>query len=472
MSGAAGGIGALTVAELGKHLRAKAISPVDLTEAYLQRIEATEEELNAFITLTAEDALAAAKQAEQEIAKGDHKGPLHGIPFATKDLFWTAGVRTTSGSEADLEFVPQEDATVVKRLRDAGAFSIGKTNMSEWAFEITGRNEFFGWACNPWDKERMPGGSSSGSAVVVAAGGAPLSLGTDTGGSIRLPAALCGLSGLKPTYGLVSRHGVTPLSWSLDHAGPLAHTIEDVALVMNVLAGYDPNDPYSANVQLASFTSSLNNSIQGLRIGIPREYILDIIHPEVEASFKHALVTLEGLGAHVEEVSIPELEWAPLVGATITPVEAARYHDKRIRLHGDNYDQAIRRRIEGGFFVPEETYMQAQRVRTLIGRKLAETLREVDVLATPASITPAPRIDSATVAIGKATLPVRAALTRLTQIFNINGLPAASAPCGFSNGGLPMGLQIVGPAFEDATVLRVLHAYQQATDWHQRRPAA
>ncbi|MEX2430796.1 MAG: amidase, partial [Dehalococcoidia bacterium] len=323
MSSQGGGISALTVAELAKHIAAKTVSPVDVTEAYLQRIEATEEDLNAFITLTADQALAKAKQAEIEIGKGGYRGPLHGIPFATKDLFWTKGVRTTSGSESALEFVPEEDATAVRRLQDAGAISIGKTNMAEWAFDATGRNEFFGWAYNPWDKERMPGGSSSGSAVAVAAGGAPLAIGTDTAGSIRIPAALCGLSGLKPTYGLVSRHGVTPLSLSLDHVGPLAHTVEDVALAMDALAGRDASDPYSKESQSAIFTESLTAGIQGLRIGLPYGLAPHMADPDVRDAFVKALAILEELGARVEEVALPELELAPPAASVITRVEAA-----------------------------------------------------------------------------------------------------------------------------------------------------
>jgi aspartyl-tRNA(Asn)/glutamyl-tRNA(Gln) amidotransferase subunit A len=462
----------LTIAQLAPRLRAKELSPVEVAQAAIQRAEETEPKLNSFITMTGDQAMAAARVAESEIAAGNYKGPLHGIPFVTKDLFWTKGVRTTSGSQADLDFVPDDDATVVRLLQEAGAYSIGKSNMSEWAFSITGYNTHFGFAHNPWGLDRVPAGSSSGSGTSVAAGVAPLSLGTDTGGSIRAPAAIVGLTGLKPTYGLVSRYGVTPLSWSLDHAGPLAHTAEDVALTMNVLAGHDPRDPYSADRAAVDHTAGLEAGIRGLRIGVPREYVWDVIDPEVETAVRAAIDKLGELGAVVTEVSIPELEWAPAVGATLTPVESASYHDSRIRRDGHLYDQGTRRRIETGFFIPAPTYMQAQRVRAMIGRKLASVFREVDLLATATMIVPAPpqALANDTLDIGGTTMPTNAAMIRLTQIFNVNGLPAISVPCGFSSDGLPLALQLVARPFEDALVLRTAHAYQQATDWHERRP--
>jgi aspartyl-tRNA(Asn)/glutamyl-tRNA(Gln) amidotransferase subunit A len=457
----------LTIAELAPRLRDRELSPVEVAEASVRRMEATEPNLNAFITRTGDQALAAARAAEAEILAGNYRGPLHGIPFVTKDLFWTKGVRTTSGSQADLGFVPQDDAGVVQRLQDAGAYSVGKSNMSEWAFSIVGENEFFGWPHNPWALGRVPGGSSSGSAASVAAGVAPLSLGSDTGGSIRAPAALCGLTGLKPTYGLVSRYGATPLSWSNDHAGPLARTARDVALAMNALAGHDPRDPYSVNRPAVDHAAGLESGIAGLRVGVPREFVWDVIDPEVEALVRAAIARLAGLGAIITDVSLPELGMIP---AGITPVEAAAYHDGRIRRDGHLYNQRIRKAIEAGLFVPAATYVQAQRVRALIGRKLATVFRSVDVIATATVPVGAPAIDVDALTVSGQTLATRRVLTRLTSPFNLNGHPALSAPCGFTTDGLPVGLQLVGRPLEDATVLRAAHAYQDVTDWHMQRP--
>ena len=464
----------LTITDLAAKLSSKQLSPVELAEASLQRAEATEPALNAFITMTGDQAMAAAKQAESDIAAGNYKGPLHGIPFVTKDLFWTEGVPTTSGSQADQDFVPDEDSTVVRLLQEAGAFSIGKTNMSEWAFSITGFNTHFGWPNNPWKLDRMPAGSSSGTGASVAAGVAPMGLGTDTGGSIRSPASVCGLTGLKPTYGLVSRHGVTPLSWSLDHAGPLTHTAEDVALTMNILAGHDPKDPFSAQRPAVDFTQGLNEGVKGLRIGVPKEYAWDVLDPEVEASVREAIAELQRLGANVVEVSLPELEWASHMGGIITVTEAASYHGEKVRREGDLYDQRTRQRIESGMFIPAETYHQAQRVRAMVGLGLRRVFHEVDLIATATMpMTALPQeIALTSVDVNGKSYPTSAAMTRLTQVFNVNGHPAISAPCGFSSETLPIGLQLVGRPFEDALVVRAAHAYQQATDWHTRRPHA
>lgn len=461
-----------TIAELAGLISSKQVSPVDVAEASLRAVETTEPKLRSFITVTGDQAMAGAKQAEAEIAAGNYKGPLHGIPFATKDLFWTKGVQTTSGSEADVGFLPDEDSTVVARLQDAGAYSIGKTNMSEWAFSITGINSYFGWSNNPWGLDRMPAGSSSGTGTAVAGCVVPMGLGTDTGGSIRAPSANCGLTGLKPTYGLVSRFGVTPLSWSLDHAGPLCHSAEDVALTMNVLAGYDPRDPFSANRAPVDHMRGIGDGVKGLRIGVPTDFVWDVLDPEVEVAVREAIAELGRLGATIVEVPVPALEWASRMGGTLTGTEAASYHGERVRREGHLYDQRTRMRIEAGMFVSAETYHQTQRLRAKAGQSLAETFRGVDLLATPTM--PMPALPQS-VGVGETELagrswPSSTLMTRLTQIFNVNGHPALSAPCGFSSDGLPLALQLVGRPFEDAVVLRAAHAYQGVTAWHGRRP--
>ena len=463
----------LTIAALAERLRTKQLSPVELAEASIARAKATEPTLNSFITLTADQAMAAARRAEAEITAGDYRGPMHGIPFVTKDLFWTKDVLTTSGSRADASFVPDEDSTVVRLLQDAGAFSIGKTNMSEWAFSITGYNTHFGWPNNPWALDRMPAGSSSGTGTSVTAGVAPMGLGTDTGGSIRAPASFCGLTGLKPTYGLVSRHGVTPLSWSLDHAGPLTHSAEDVALTMNVLAAHDPKDPYSARRAPIDFMQHLNDGVAGLRIGVAREYVWDVLDAEVEASVREAIEELGRLGATIVEVSLPELEWASQMGGVLTVTESAAFHGERVLREGHLYDQRTRRRIESGLFISAATYHQAQRVRTMVAMGLARVFGEVDLLATPTMPTTAlaQEVALTTTELNGRSYPTSNLMTRLTQVFNVNGHPALSAPCGFDHAGLPIGLQLVGRPFEDALVVQAAHAYQGTTDWHERRPS-
>jgi aspartyl-tRNA(Asn)/glutamyl-tRNA(Gln) amidotransferase subunit A len=461
----------LTVAQLGRRIQRKAVSPVEVAEAFIERIEALEPKLNAFITRTFDEAMEAAQVAEKEIQQGGYKGPFHGVPIGFKDLFWTKDVKTTSGSQIDKDFVPEEDSEVVARFKAAGAYTIGKLNMVEYAFGPTGANAHYGSPRNPWDTERMPGGSSSGSGVAVAAGEAPLAMGTDTGGSVRIPASLCGLTGLKPTFGLVSRFGVTPLSWTLDHPGPLAHSAQDVALAMNILAGHDPRDPGSANRPAVDYTKDFDKGLRDLRIGVPRDYVWDLMDPEVEQSFKAAMAQLESLGARIEEVPFPELAYAEAVSSTIITTEANAYHARNIRTQGDLFDPAVRRRVEGGFFISSGQYMQALRVSAMVGKKMREIMGHVDLIATPTTAAPAPTIGETLTTVNGHPAPTRETLLRLTRIFNLNGPPAISLPSGFSSGGLPIGLQLVGKPFDDALVLRVAHAYQQATDWHVRRPS-
>ena len=463
-------ISQLTVAQLGRQIQRKAISPVEVAQACLRRLEALQPRLHAVITLLAEQALESAQAAEAELLEGRYRGPFHGVPVGLKDLFWTKGVRTTSGSAVEGDFVPSEDSAVAERFAEAGAYCIAKLNMPEFAFDPVGRNPHYGTVCNPWDLERTPGGSSSGSAALLAARAVPLAMGTDTGGSLRIPAALSGVTGLKPTYGLISRYGVTPLSWTLDHVGPLARTVQDVALAMNVLAGHDPRDPGSARSSPQDYTRDLDRGVRGLRIGVPREYVWELMDPEVEAAFKAAMAQLESLGAKVDEISIPELDYTGALSSAISPTEAAAYHGGRLLAEGHRYDQSIRRRMETGLFAPATTYLQAQRARVVYSRKLREALGRVDLLATPVTPIPAPPNGQDHVTIGGREVPLREVLLRLTRIFNISGMPAISVPCGFSDGGLPMGLQLAGKPFDDVAVLRGAHAYQQATDWHLRRP--
>jgi aspartyl-tRNA(Asn)/glutamyl-tRNA(Gln) amidotransferase subunit A len=460
----------LSVAELSKRIASKQLSPVELTEAFIERIEATESKLNAWITPTHDTALAAAKQAEADIAAGKYKGPLHGIPIGLKDLFWTKGVRTTSGSAITKDFVPNEDATVVTMLQDAGAFSLGKTNMVEYAFGGSEHNDLYGEPHNPWKLDHVTGGSSSGSAAAVTAGQVAIALGSDTAGSVRAPAALCGLSGHKPTYGLVSRYGVTPLSWSQDHVGPLAHSAEDVAIAMNAMAGYDPRDPGSANRPPVDYVAALRNDLKGLRIGVLQDdYFWSVTVPEVKQSFDQAVAEMASLGATAEEVSIGNLEQLSALQMNITGAEANTYHHELIQRAPELYHPVVRRRIEAGFFMPAAAYVQAQRVRAIFEERYNNLFETFDLLVAPTTPMPAPGKSSQEVRLPNGEMPSRE-IVRLTRVFNPNGLPAISVPTGFSADGLPIAMQLAGKRFSDALVIGAAHAYQQTTDWHTRRP--
>ncbi len=460
----------LTVAELGDRIRSKQASPVEVAQAFVARADALEPKLGVFVTRSTEQALVAAKQAEAEIAAGDYKGPMHGIPVGVKDIYWTKGVRTTSGSKVYANFVPNRDSTAVARLREAGAYSIGKTGTVEFAFDPTGRNAHYGMPKNPWRLDCMPGGSSSGSGAGTAAGLFPISLGTDTGGSIRIPSALCGLTGIKPTFGLTSRFGVTPLSWSFDTVGPMARSAEDAAIALNVLAGYDPEDPGSIYSEKVDYTKGLDGGIRGLRIGVPKEYVWDVIDPEMEAAFWKAMADLEELGAIVEEISLPELDWVPAIAAAMTTVEAATVYGDLARNRGEDLDSSVLRRVQSGFFVSAETYMQAARARVLFSRRMNAAFGSIDLMATPTVAMPAPPHNAERVLVGGVDTAVREALLRDTRVFNVSRLPAVAMPTGFSSNGLPLSMQIAAPAFKDALALRAAHAYQQVTAWHRARP--
>jgi aspartyl-tRNA(Asn)/glutamyl-tRNA(Gln) amidotransferase subunit A len=463
-------LSSMTVAELATLIKAKDVSPVDVAEAFIARTASTEPQLNAWITLLPEATRAAAKQAEADIVAGGYKGPLHGIPIGLKDLFWTKGVRTTSGSAITKNFVPSEDATVVAKLQDAGAYAFGKTNMVEYAYGGSEHNDLYGAPKNPWDLAHVTGGSSSGSGAAVAAGQVPIALGSDTAGSVRAPAALCGLSGHKPTYGLISRFGVSPLSWSMDHVGPLAHTVEDVAIAMNAMVGFDARDPGSANRTPEDYLAALQAELRGLRIGVLEDdFIWDVTVPEVKAAFDQAVTQLTTLGAAAEGVSIGNLDRISAAQFTITTAEANTYHHEMIQRAPELYHPVVRRRIEAGFFMPAAAYVQAQRVRATFDERYASLFETFDLLVTPTTPSPAPAANGLNVRLPNGEMPSRE-LVRLTRVFNPNGLPAITVPCGFSGDGLPMGLQFIGPRFSDAQVIGAAHAYQQSTDWHKRRP--
>lgn len=461
----------LSIAELAPLLRDRKASPVEVTHAALDRIAKVDPRLNAFITVTAEVALAAAQRAEDEIAAGRWRGPLHGVPIGLKDLFDTAGVVTTHGSRIFEGSVPAADAVVTARLKEAGAVLVGKNNMHEFAFGSTTDNPHHGTCRNAWNPDHIPGGSSGGSGAAVAARLCFMSMGSDTGGSIRSPACLNGIVGHKPTYGLVSRRGVFPLSWSLDHAGPLARTVRDAALTLQVIAGHDPRDPASASVPVPDYTAGLDGGVRGLRVGVPREYFFERATEEVEGHVRAAIRTLEGLGATVVEVSLPHVDLAATAGMAIISVEAADVHRRWLRTRPDDYGADVRPRLQAGALFSGVEYARAQRIRALVQGEFREAMTRADVLAMPNNAIPAPRIDQSTISVRGKDVWVMALMPSLTIPHNLTGAPALTVPCGFAASGLPVGLQLVGRPFEDATVLRVGHAYEQATDWHRRRPA-
>jgi len=451
-----------TISGLAQRLRFREISPVEVTRECLSRIEKLNPGLNAFITVMAESAMAEAGTAEAEILRGQWRGPLHGIPIALKDLIDTAGVRTTSASELHEKRVPIADAEVVRRLREAGAVIIGKNNLHEFAYGGSSLVSHFGEVHNPWDLARIAGGSSGGSAAAVAAGLACAAIGTDTAGSIREPAALCGCVGLKPTYGRVSSRGVIPLSPSLDHVGPLGASVADAAIVLQAIAGYDPSDVTSADVPVQDYVSVLHEGVKKLRVGVPRAYFFDDLDPEVSAAMKHALGGIETLVAQVREV---QLDVA--TDRTLQAAESYAYHAESVVKNPELYQAETVRRIRTGEKVSAAEYMQRRRELEQIRRGIGRAFAEVDVLVTPTTPIPAPAIADLR-ANPEALRPAELKLLRNTRPFNVWGLPAMSLPCGFTQNGLPIGLQIAGPHWREDLVLRLAHAYEQATAWHKR----
>jgi aspartyl-tRNA(Asn)/glutamyl-tRNA(Gln) amidotransferase subunit A len=453
-----------SIAELAPRLAARELSPVEVTEASLARIEQLEPQLNAFITVTAESARAEARAAEAEIMAGNHLGFLHGIPVGIKDLYATRGVATTYGSPLFADWVPDFDAAAVERLKAAGAVLIGKTNLHELAYGSTSANAHYGPVRNPWRHDHHPGGSSGGSAAAVAAGMAHAAMGSDTGASIRQPAACCNLVGIKPTFGRVSKYGALPLAWSQDHAGPLTRTVRDAALVLQAIAGHDPRDPTSVARAVPDFAADLEHGIRGCRVGVARAFFFERCDPEVAAAVEAALAVLESQGAIVEEIALPDMAAAFTIGTITIVVEGAAYHAADLRERPELFSDELRASFELGSFYSAIDYVQAQRLRHHLMLETDRALAGFDAVVMPTSPVPATPIEE--------TPPEHAMLRpRNTMPFNVLGLPALSVPCGFTAEGLPIGMQIAGKAFDEAGIFRIAHAYEQATDWHRRRPA-
>ncbi len=460
----------LTIARLAPLMRRRKLSPLELTRWILTRIESLQPHINAYITVTSELALRQAKRAEKEIAGGKYRGPLHGIPFSLKDLIYTRGIRTTAGSRILRRFVPPEDAPVVQCLLDAGAVIVGKTNLHEFAYGATNVNIHYGAVRNPWNLQLMSGGSSGGSAAAVSAALALASLGTDTGGSIRIPAAACGCVGLKPTYGRVPLGGVIPLASTLDHAGPLCRCVEDAALILSAIAGSDPQGLRYPELQIPLFLRDLRAGCHGVRVGVPRQYFFDRLQSSVRASVRAAIRQLEELGCEIREVRLDRMKETARLAGVITVAEALAYHWRWLETRAGDYDPAILARMKAEKDMKVVEYLHVQERRREYTAAFERAMSNVDLLAAPTLPVVAPPIAGDRVVVGRFREDVRMALLRLTRPGNLTGLPAISLPCGFSGEKLPIGLQLIGKRWNEPALLRIAYAYEQATPWHERFP--
>ncbi|MCL6539063.1 MAG: amidase [Roseiflexus sp.] len=454
----------LTIAEAADLLARREIASVELTEAHLRRIDAHDTHLNSFITITSDHALTQARAADAELTRGVRRGPLHGIPLALKDLYDTAGIRTTAGSTFFADRVPDTDARAVTLLYQAGAVLLGKLNMHEWALGVTNINPHYGPSRNPWDPSRITGGSSGGAAAALAAGLCMGALGSDTGGSIRIPASLCGIVGLKPTFGRVSLQGVIPLSWNLDHAGPMARTVTDAALLLQAIAGYDPDDPVSVALPVDNLLATLDAGVTGWRIALATDAHFGEADPEVISAVRRAATVFEELGARVEAVDLSQGREAAHMNALMTTSDAAAFHRDRLRDHPHRFGADVLARMERGAQFTSTEYILARRFQSEWRRRLERLFEQFDLLLTPATPITAPVIE------GLDAIEAARQLTRCTAPFNLAGLPALSVPCGLSAAGLPIGLQIVAAPWNEARVLRAGRAFENATQWHRQTP--
>lgn len=482
----------LTITEALAKLRAREISALDLTQAYLDRIAQRNPAVNAYLTVTTEQALAQAKAADERRAQGED-APLLGIPVAIKDVLCTEGVQTTAGSKILQGFKPPYTATAVQRLFDAGAILLGKTNTDEFAMGSSTENSAYAITRNPWDLTRIPGGSSGGSAAAVAGRMAAAALGSDTGGSVRQPGAMCGVVGFKPSYGRVSRYGLIAFASSLDQIGTFGRSVRDAALMLGVIAGNDPRDSTSMNVPVPDYQAALTSDVKGLRIGVPKEYFIDGIQPEIERAVRAAIEHLRALGAEIREVSLPYTDYGLPIYYLIAPAEASanlarfdgvRYGPRLVgetggtagmwesfrKTRGQGFGPEVKRRIMLGTYALsagyyDAYYLKAQKGRTLIKRDFERAFEQVDVIAAPTAPHTAFKIGE------KVNDPLQMYLEDVfTLPASLAGVPGLSLPCGFDNAGLPIGLQLIGPSFGESNVLRVAHAYEQSTDWHHRSP--
>jgi aspartyl-tRNA(Asn)/glutamyl-tRNA(Gln) amidotransferase subunit A len=464
----------LTISELAAQIKARQVSPVEITQAALTQADRLQPTLHSFITILHDQALHQAKEQEAALARGEYRGPLQGIPIGIKDNIATAGIRTTVGSKVLANYIPEEDAHVVRLCQAAGAIILGKENLEEFAAGATSKNPHYGAVHNPWALDHIPGGSSGGGGANVAAGVTFASLGTDLGGSVRLPGTFCGVVGLKQTFGRVSQRGLLVTSFNGDHIGPMARSVRDCALVLQVIAGYDPLDPSTVPVPVPDYTAGLGRELRGLRMGISTNYYYDLLDAEVDAAVRQAIADLEALGATSKAVTLPSMQYAGALRIA-SLADSVVTHEPYIEAHRQDYGPDVLYRALAGQFVLGRDYSKALKVQRLIKEEHARVLQEVDVLVTPTAPIAAPRIDATTVTMGGLEYRVRGPgsglLARCTNPSNATGLPAITVPCGFTRAGLPIGVQFIGRPFEEALLLQVAHAYEAVSPNRGRRPA-
>jgi aspartyl-tRNA(Asn)/glutamyl-tRNA(Gln) amidotransferase subunit A len=461
----------LSIAAAARLIRKGEVSPTELFNSSLREIEKHNSTLRAFISITEESGKKAAAAAELMLSAGYDLGPLHGIPLGIKDNIAIKGERTTAGGKILENWHPDKDATIISRLKQAGAVFVGKTNMHEYAWGGTSANPHYGHVRNPWDTSKFPAGSSGGSGAAVAASLCYGALGTDTGGSIRLPSAINGVVGLRPTYGRVSNSGIIPLAWTMDTAGPMTRTVEDCALLFNAIAGPDPTDPATASVPVDDFLSRLSVGVKGLRIGIVPSYFFSHIQQDVKHAVESALKTFEALGAHVVEVDIKHIEGNISAQLTIESAEPSTYHQKSLRERPGDFGDDVRTLLEVGEMLLATHYLQAQRYRTLLRNEFLEAFKHVDVFICPTLPFTATDLGATTVEIESGVQEdMLSAIMQFTGVASLTGLPSLNVPCGFDSGGLPVGMQIIGAPFTESRLFSVGHSFQCATDFHTRRP--
>ena len=465
-----------TIEELAALLAKRKFSPVELTELFLRRIERQNPALNAFLTITADHALASARRAEKQLLRRRSSRrenfPLLGIPITLKDNIWTRGIRSTAGSKILRDFIPTEDSTVARKLSRAGAILLGKTNLNEFAYGITGANVHYGPVHNPWAPDRISGGSSAGSAAAIAAGLCAASIGTDTGGSIRVPSSFCGIVGLKPTFGRVSVFGTMPLSPSFDHVGPIVRSVADAGLLLSAIAGRDPLDPTTSPKPVQDYRGALRKPIRKFRLGRPREHYWEKLDPEVRRAAETAVSAMEKRGAAVKEVSLPHLKESRDAATDISLAEALHVHEAAgyFPQRAAEYSEEVRQRIESGGKVPANRYLAGFDVRKRLLAELDMALQDVDAIVAPTVPVPAPLIGTESVRVDGEEIDTRRVLVGHSRPANFTGLPAISIPCGFTREGLPIGMQLIGRAFDEATLLRIALSYESAHDWRARHP--
>ncbi len=461
----------LSATELSGLIQSREVSPVEATQAYLDRIEAVDGQLNSYITVSGDEALAEARQAEEDITAGRYAGPMHGIPVAVKDQFNTQGILTTNGSTIHGSFIPDEDATVIANLKQAGAVLLGKLNMSEYASGDAFHHPY-GRPRNPWDLSRNPGTSSSGSGAATAAFLCSTSLGEDTGGSIRGPASFCGLVGIRPSWGRVSRYGVFGASWSMDTVGPISRTTQDCAMTLGAIAGHDPKDPYTWDVPVPDYVGALTGDISGLRVGVVQERVhADAVEPDVREAVVNAIAVLGELGAALVDVEIPLMPHSAAISSCIISADAASLNRRDLEENLEQFDHNNQVRLLMGAVLPAQAHQTALKLREMLRRQILEALNEVDVLVMPTSSIPAPLIpESAGIGSKQEVIDGYKGRRSYTSPFNLANTPALSINCGFTSEGLPVGLQIAGRPFDETRLFQAAYAYEQATEWGTRRP--